>query len=152
MYKTAEKGVFIVFLHQLNKIEAEAFLTLASELIEDDGVVLPEEDALLEEYKDALGLTSFMYDCAATAAARDTLAQLNEVSKRKVYMELYNFAVCDQFEDAAERRSLNALREALNLDAHICRMLEDCVKDLYGVYAAIEHALEAEPSPVVVDS
>jgi hypothetical protein len=140
-----------MFLHQLNPIEAEAFLTLASELIEDDGVITAEEDALLEEYKEALRQPTFTYDPAATAMARDTLAQLNEVSKRKVYMELFNFAICDNFEDPAERRSLNALREALELDEHICRMLETCVRDLYGVYAQIERALEAEPSPVVVD-
>lgn len=140
-----------MFLHQLKPIEAEAFLTLASEMIEDDGVITPEEDALLNEYKTALGLPAFTYDAASAAAARDTLAQLNESGKRKVYMELFSFAICDGFEDITERRTLNSLREVLQLDAHICRMLESCVRDLYGVYAAIERALEAEPSPVVVD-
>lgn len=140
-----------MFLHQLNPIEAEAFLTLASEMIEDDGVVTPEEDALLSGYKAALRQPSFTYDAASAAAARDTLAQLNETGKRKVYMELFNFAICDGFEDITERRTLNVLRESLNLDPHICRMLESCVRDLYGVYASIERALEAEPSPVVVD-
>ena len=111
----------------------------------------PEEDALLNEYKTALGQPAFTYDAAATAAARDTLAQLNESGKRKVYMELFSFAICDGFEDITERRTLNDLREVLQLDAHICRMLESCVRDLYGVYASIERALEAEPSPVVVD-
>ena len=140
-----------MFLHQLNPIEAEAFLTLASEMVENDGVVLPEEDALLEEYKEALGLPNFLYDAAASAAARDTLGQLNESGKRKVYMEMYNFAVCDQFEDPSERRSLNELREALGLDEHIAKKLEECVSDLYAVYAEIESALEADPSPVVVE-
>jgi uncharacterized membrane protein YebE (DUF533 family) len=138
-------------LHQLNPIEAEAFLTLASELIEDDGVITAEEDALLEEYKEALRQPTFTYDPAATAMARDTLAQLNEVSKRKVYMELYSFAICDEFEDPAERRALNELREALGLDAHICSKLEACAQDLFSVYNSIEEALTAEPSPIVVE-
>ena len=141
-----------MFLHEFGKIEAEAFLTLASELVEDDGIVTPEEDKMLSEYAEAFGISGFSYDAAACAAARDTLAQLNEVSKRKVYMEMFSFAVCDGFEDPAERRSLNVLREALELDAHICRMLETSVQDLYAVYAQIEHALEAEPSPVVVEN
>ena len=140
-----------MFLHQLNRIEAEAFLTLASELIEEDGVLAAEEDALLEEYKRELNLPTFTYDPAASAMSRDTLAQLNDVGKRKVYLELYRFAVCDGFEDAAERRALNALRDALGLDDHVCRMLEQCVNDLNGIYAEIERALNAEPSPVVVD-
>jgi len=63
---------------------------------------------------------------------------------------MFNFAVCDQFEDPAERRSLNALREALGLDEHITKKLEECVSDLYAVYAEIEHALEVDPSPIVV--
>ena len=140
-----------MFLHEFGKIEAEAFLTLASELVEDDGIVTPEEDAMLAEYAAALGISNFTYDCAACAAARDTLAQLNEVSKRKVYMEMFSFAICDGFEDPAERRSLNTLRDALELDAHICRLLETGVQDLYGVYAQIEHALEADPSPITVE-
>ena len=90
----------MLFLHEFGPIEAEAFLTLASELIEEDGVVTAEEDALLAEYIEALDVRGFTYDAAATAAARDTMAQLNEVSKRKVYMELYSFAVCDDFATA----------------------------------------------------
>ena len=103
----------MLFLHEFERIEAEAFLTLAAEMIEEDGIVTAEEDALLAEYANALGIYDFTYDAAASAAARDTLAQLNEVSKRKVYMELYSFAICDEFEDPAERRALNELREAL---------------------------------------
>ncbi len=141
----------MLFLHEFEKIEAEAFLTLASEMIEEDGIVTAEEDALLREYEIALNVPSFVYDAAATAAARDTMGQLNEVSKRKVYMELYTFAICDGFEDPAERRALNELREALNLDAHICRKLEICAQDLYSVYASIEEALAAEPSPINIE-
>ena len=147
----AEKGVLHMFLHQLEEYEANAFLTLAAEMIEDDGEITAEEDALLDEYKEALRCPTFVYDPTACAAARDILAQLNEVGKRKVYMELYNFAICDHFEDPAERRSLNELREAMQLDPHICRVLERCVRDLAGVYAEIERALEAEGSPIVVD-
>ena len=141
-----------MFLHEFEPIEAEAFLTIASELIEDDGVVTVEEDQLLTEYIEKLGMKGFTYDPAATAAARFTLSQLNEVSKRKVYMELYSFAICDHFEAPSERRTLNELRDALELDAHICNQLENCVKDLYGVYDAIEQALVAEPSPIVVQN
>ena len=141
-----------MFLHEFEPIEAEAFLTIASELIEDDGVVSVEEDQLLTEYAEKLGVPGFTYDASAAAAARFTLSQLNEVSKRKVYMELYSFAICDHFEDPSERRTLNELRDALELDAHICNQLENCVKDLYGVYDAIEKALIAEPSPIVVQN
>ena len=142
----------MLFLHEFERIEAEAFLTLAAEMIEEDGIVTAEEDALLTEYANALGVYGFTYDAAASAAARDTLAQLNEVSKRKVYMELYTFAICDEFEDPAERRALNELREALGLDAHICRKLEVCAQDLFSVYASIEDALTAEPSPINVEN
>jgi hypothetical protein len=141
----------VLFLHEFERIEAEAFLTLAAEMIEEDGIVTAEEDALLEEYAESLGVYGFTYDAAASAAARDTLAQLNEVSKRKVYMELYSFAICDEFEDPAERRALNELREALELDEHICRRLETCAQDLFSVYAEIEDVLGAEPSPITVE-
>lgn len=142
----------MLFLHEFERIEAEAFLTLAAEMIEEDGIVTADEDALLEEYAEGLGIRGFVYDAAASAAARDTMAQLNEVSKRKVYMELYSFAIVDGVEDPSERRALNELREALALDAHICRKLETCVRDLYSVYNAIEEALGAEPSPIVVEN
>ena len=142
----------MLFLHEFERIEAEAFLTLAAEMIEEDGIVTAEEDALLTEYANALGVYGFTYDAAASAAARDTLAQLNEVSKRKVYMELYSFAVCDEFEDPAERRALNELREALELDAHIARKLEICAGDLYSIYSEIEDALNAEASPIKVEN
>ena len=141
----------MLFLHEFERIEAEAFLTLAAEMIEEDGVVTAEEDALLDEYANALGIIGFTYDAAAAAAARDTMAQLNEISKRKVYMELYSFAVCDGFEAPEERRALNELRESLGLDAHICSKLEACAQDLFSVYNSIEEALTAEPSPIVVE-
>lgn len=141
----------MLFLHEFERIEAEAFLTLASEMIEEDGVVTAEEDALLSEYAKALGIYGFTYDAAAAAAARDTLAQLNEVSKRKVYMELFSFAICDGVEDPAERRALNELRESLGLDHHIAGKLEDCAQDLFDVYDEIEDALGAEPSPINVE-
>lgn len=141
-----------MFLHEFQPIEAEAFLTIASELIEDDGVVTVEEDELLNEYIEKLGVTGFTYDAAAAAAARFTLSQLNEVSKRKVYMELYSFAICDHFEDPSERRTLNELREALELNEQICNQLERCVRDLYGVYDEIERVLSQEVSPIVVQN
>ena len=134
----------MLFLHEFEKIEAEAFLTLAAEMIEEDGVVTAEEDALLDEYANALGIIGFTYD----AAARDTMAQLNEISKRKVYMELYSFAVCDGFEAPEERRALNELRDALELDPQICRRLEDCAEALFETYDEIEEVLGAEASPV----
>lgn len=139
-----------MFLHELGKIEAEAFLTLASEMIEDDGLVSEEEDKLMAQYQAELNCPSFSYDCAACNAARDTLAQLDDITKRKVYMELYSIAVCDNFEDKSERISLNALRDALGLDGHICSALESCVCDLYSVYAEIDRALGLEPSPIHV--
>lgn len=145
------KGEPDMFLHEFDRIEAEAFLTLASELIEDDGIITADEDKKLAEYARALGVRDFVYDAAACAAARDTLAQLNEVSKRKVYMEMYSFAICDGFEDPSERLSLNMLRDALELDAHICSLLESGVRDLYSVYEQIEDALGAEPAPVRVE-
>lgn len=133
-----------MFLKSFGPIEARAFLTLASELIEDDGIIAPEEDVKLTSCAEDLGVKDFVYDPAACAAARDTLAQLNDVSRRKVYFEMYSFAVCDGFEDLSERRSLNLLRDALELDAHICSLIEESVNDLNGVYAQIERALTAE--------
>ena len=52
-----------MFLQELGKIEAEAFLTLASEMIEDDGIVTVEEDQLMEQYvaqRAALGYDMMM--------------------------------------------------------------------------------------------
>lgn len=142
----------MLFLHEFERIEAEAFLTLAAEMIEEDGVVTAEEDALLDEYAKALGVYGFTYDAAAAAAARDTLAQLNDVSKRKAYMELFSFAICDGVEDPAERRALNELREALGIDEHIAGKLEACAQDLFDVYDEIEDALGADPSPIKVEN
>lgn len=142
----------MLFLHEFERIEAEAFLTLAAEMIEEDDIVTSEEDALLMEYAAALNVPGFTFDAAASAAARDTMAQLNEVSKRKVYMELYMFAICDEFEAPSERRALSELREALGLDAHICNKLEVCARDLCSVYAEIENVLSADPSPIKVEN
>ena len=140
----------MLFLHEFERIEAEAFLTLAADMIEEDGIVTAEESKMLEEYTAALGVIGFTYDPTATAAARDTLAQLNEVSKRKVYMEIYAFSLADGYEDPSERRALITLQDALGLDAHICSKLEACVLDLYNVYDEIEDALGAAPSPIDV--
>ena len=133
-----------MFLQEFGRIEAEAFLTLASELIEEDGIVTAEEDAKLKEYIEASGIRGFTYDAAAAAAARDTLAQLNETSKRKAYMELFSFAICDRIEAPEERRALNDLKEALALSAEVCNMLEEAVEKLYAAYDVIEAALEYE--------
>lgn len=141
-----------MFLQELGRIEAEAFLTLASEMIEDDGIITLEEDHLIEQYMRDLRIPDFSYDAAACNAARDTLAQLDEVLKRKVYMELYSIAISDHFEDVSERITMNALRDAFQLDAHICSALETCVSDLYSVYAEIDQALKLEPSPIHVEA
>lgn len=132
-----------MFLEEFGPIEAEAFLTLAAEMIEEDGVATPEENAMLEEYTKALGVIGFTYDAAATAAARDTLAQLNEVSKRKVYMELYCFAMADGVEAPEQRRALNELRDALGLDEVVCARLEFAADELNSAYESIEAALDA---------
>ena len=144
----------MMFLHELEPIEAEAFLTLASEMIEEDDVITAEEDEKLQACKEALNLPTFTYDPAACAAARFTMSQLNDTSKRKVYMELYSFAVCDGMENPSERRALNELREALGLSERLCRMLENAVLDLYSVYTGIEHVLEIPdetPVTMVID-
>ena len=141
-----------MFLHELGKIEAEAFLTLASELIEDDGIVEAAEAKLISQYQRDLHCPTFSYDPAACNAARNTLAQLDDLTKRKVYMELFSVAICDNSEDKTERISLNALRDAFELDSHICGALEACVYDLYSVYSQIDRALTLEPSPMHVEA
>ncbi len=139
-----------MFLHELGKIEAEAFLTLASEIIEDDGIVNLEETQILEQYEREMGVIGFSYDAAAANAARNTLAHLDETLRRKVYMELFSVAICDSFEDVNERRTLNALRDSFGLDERVCRALEACVLDLYSVYAEMDEALTMAASPVNV--
>ncbi|HBI85847.1 MAG TPA: hypothetical protein DDX71_06130 [Ruminococcus sp.] len=140
-----------MFLDEFGPIEAEAFLTLAADMIEEDGVVTEEESAMLDEYTRALGVIGFTYDACATAAARDTLAQLNEVSKRKVYMELYQFAMADGVEAPEERMALNELRDALQLSEEVCEKLELAVNELNAAYVAIDAALtdeeDAEETP-----
>ena len=133
-----------MFLDEFGPIEAEAFLTLAADMIEENGIVTEEESAMLEEYTRALGVIGFTYDACATAAARDTLAQLNEVSKRKVYMELYQFAMADGVEAPEERLALNELRDALRLSESVCEKLELAVNELNAAYVAIDAALSAE--------
>ncbi len=149
MYLKGEQKT--MFLQELGKIEAEAFLTLANEMIEDDGIVSAEEDGLIERYQMELNCPGFSYDAAACNAARNTLAELDDITKRKIYMELYSIAICDNFEDKTERMTLNALRDAFQLDAHICSALESCVFDLYSVYTEIDRALQLEPSPIHVE-
>ena len=140
-----------MFLDEFGPIEAEAFLTLAADMIEEDGVVTEEESAMLDEYTRALGVIGFTYDACATAAARDTLAQLNEVSKRKVYMELYQFAMADGVEAPEERMAVNELRDALQLSEEVCEKLELAVNELNAAYVAIDAALtdeeDAEETP-----
>lgn len=133
-----------MFLDEFGPIEAEAFLTLAADMIEEDGVVTEEESAMLDEYTRALGVIGFTYDAAATAAARDTLAQLNEVSKRKVYMELYQFAMADGVEAPEQRLTLNELRDALALSEEVCEKLELAVNELNAAYVAVEDALSVD--------
>ncbi len=135
-----------MFLQELGPIEAEAFLTLACEMIEDDGIICLEENDLLDQYQKELGITGFSFDPTAAAAARHTLAQLDEVAKRKVYMELFSIAVCDCEEDVTERITLTSIRDALALSPHVCSELESCVYDLYSVYDEIEEALELDLS------
>lgn len=139
-----------MFLHELGPIESEAFLTLASEIIEDDGIVDVEEAKVLDQYAKDMRVYGFSYDAAACNAARDTLAQLPELLKRKVYMELFSVAICDSFEDVNERRTLNSLRDAFGFDNRICRALESCVLDLYSVYAAIDEALTMPATPASI--
>ncbi len=139
-----------MFLHELGPIESEAFLTLASEIIEDDGIVDIEEAKVLDQYAKDMHVYGFSYDAAACNAARDTLAQLPELLKRKVYMELFSVAICDSFEDVNERRTLNSLRDAFGFDNRICRALESCVLDLYSVYAAIDEALTMPATPASI--
>ena len=67
----------MLFLHEFERIEAEAFLTLASEMIEEDGIVTAEEDALLAEYAVSLKVPGFTYDAAAAAASTVVAAHNN---------------------------------------------------------------------------
>ena len=140
-----------MFLQELGKIEAEAFLTLASEMIEDDSIVTAEEEQLMEKYMNELRVPDFSYDEAACNAARALLSELDDVLKRKVYMELYSIAICDHFEDVTERLTMNKLRDSFGFDDHICCALETCVCDLYSVYAEIDNALQVPPSPIHVE-
>ena len=64
-----------MFLQELGPIEAEAFLTLACEMIEDDGIICLEENDLLDQYQKELGITGFSFDPTAAAAARRSRAE-----------------------------------------------------------------------------
>lgn len=89
-----------MFLKELNKDEANAFLNLVSIFARIDNEFAKEEKALLDEYKEELGLVDYGIKEMVYEDIIESLKSSSDRAKRIIYFELVGLALVDgEYED-----------------------------------------------------
>lgn len=84
-----------MFLKELNKDEANAFLNLVSIFARIDNEFAKEEKALLDEYKEELGLVDSEINEMVYEDIIESLKSSSDRAKRIIYFELLGLALVD---------------------------------------------------------
>lgn len=84
-----------MFLKELNKDEANAFLNLVSIFARIDNEFAKEEKALLDEYKEELGLVDSEINEMVYEDIIESLKSSSDRAKRIIYFELVGLALVD---------------------------------------------------------
>ncbi|MDU5111137.1 MAG: hypothetical protein E6248_11865 [Clostridium sp.] len=84
-----------MFLKELNKDEANAFLNLVSIFARIDNEFAKEEKALLDEYKEELGLVDSEVSEMAYEDIIESLKSSTDRARRIIYFELVGLALVD---------------------------------------------------------
>lgn len=89
-----------MFLNELNKLEARAFVNIVNEFVRVDNVLAKEEKALVDDYLEELNLTKENIGALSHYEAIEVLANASERIKSIVYFELVGLALVDgKYED-----------------------------------------------------
>ena len=89
-----------MFLKELNKGEANAFLNLVSIFARIDNEFAKEEKALLDEYKEELGLVDSEINEMEYEDIIESLKSSTDRARRIIYFELVGLALVDgEYED-----------------------------------------------------
>ncbi|MBS4803400.1 MAG: hypothetical protein KIC47_02885 [Clostridium sp.] len=89
-----------MFLKELNKGEANAFLNLVSIFARIDNEFAKEEKALLDEYKEELGLVDSEINEMVYEDIIESLKSSTDRARRIIYFELVGLALVDgEYED-----------------------------------------------------
>ncbi|MGL5149601.1 MAG: hypothetical protein ACRC7N_03385 [Clostridium sp.] len=104
-----------MFLNELNKNEAIAFLNLVDIFSKVDNVLANEEKELIEDYKEELEIKSEEISNISYDEVIASLKESNDRNKRIVYFELVGLALVDGEYEEKEVDFLDKLAVDLNI-------------------------------------
>lgn len=123
-----------MFLNELSKKEAMAFINLVKEFANIDEIFAKEEKGLIEEYTKELALESENIKTFSMAEIEEVLKDSTERAKKIIYFELVGLALVDGEFEHKEKVFLNNLAYSFNIG--LSRRLEfiDFFRHVKSVY------------------
>lgn len=124
-----------MFLQELNKKEGSAFINLVKNLALIDDSFASEEETLIKEYMEEMGLCS---KCVETLDQQQALNMLNEASDRVkniVYFEILGLALVDGDFSEKEVEFLDRMANSFNIK-------EEKVKAFLGFFRDVNFMYE----------
>lgn len=125
-----------MFLSNLSEHQKPAFLSLAQSLISADGVLSKDETAMMEQYRQEMGLpvnVPMPAETESVYAFQDAPPSV----KKQIVFELVALACADNDYADEERGLLSKLCGAWGLDAAFLDDCGPCVRELTAVYERI---------------
>ncbi|MDD6796576.1 MAG: hypothetical protein PUE01_14440 [Clostridiaceae bacterium] len=104
-----------MFLNELNKSEASAFVNVVNEFVRVDNVLAKEEKALVDDYLEELNLTKENIGALSHNEAIEVLTNASERIKSIVYFELVGLALVDGKYEDEEIDFLDEIAEKLGI-------------------------------------
>lgn len=126
-----------MFINELNKKEAVAFLSLVKKLAEIDNAFLVEEFTLIKEYVKELNLVDEDYELVNLSDAFENFDNSNSRIKTIVYFELLGLALVDGKYDKEEIKFLNYVASLLNISKDKQESCLNYFKDIKTAYDSI---------------
>ena len=125
-----------MFLSNLSEQQKPAFLSLAQALITADGVLSKDETAMMEQYRQEMGLSADVPMPAETESIYTFQAAPPSV-KKQIIFELVALACADNDYADEERGLLGKLCGVWGLDTTFLDDCDPCIRELTAVYERI---------------
>lgn len=131
-----------MFLRKLSSNEKQAFLALASNLIDSDGVLSTDELIMLEDYKQEMNLP---IDSACLLTTPESLEEFkcsSDTVRKQVIFELVALACADKDYNSSEYDLLVDICEQLDVRNDFLNKCKVLVEKLFTLYNEISRLME----------
>jgi tellurite resistance protein len=134
-----------MYLLQLETEERKLFLELAHLIANSDGIIVEQEEEMLERYRDEMNLSHKEYEIQ-NLSLDNILAELKDHSlenKRMILLEVLAIAFSDGVYDEEQKQIIKKLKQSFNISVEEYETFKNLLQKVNKIYEEINTLIYA---------